>query len=114
MKDYTFIATDFMNQSLNQFPSWNRFLIIYSSLLIDILGLSHLWYYYWYQKSGKYLFALIFFYGMRGIVQNNFLMTRVKGYAWWDPEFLSIIVPYHDVLDFYYSGHIGFSTIHLL
>lgn len=78
------------------------------------MGLSHLWYYYWHQKSGKYLLALGVFYGMRAVVQNNFIMGRVEGYAWWNPEFLSIIVPYHDVNDFYYSGHIGFSTIHLL
>jgi hypothetical protein len=34
-------------------------------------------------------------------------MTRLEGFTFFDPGMYSITVPYHDVNDFFYSGHVG-------
>ena len=34
-------------------------------------------------------------------------MTRLEGFLFFYPGFHSFTVPYHDVNDFFYSGHIG-------
>lgn len=38
-------------------------------------------------------------------------MTRLDGFLFRYPGFPSLVVPYHDSDDFYYSGHIGACTI---
>jgi hypothetical protein len=40
-------------------------------------------------------------------------MGRPKGFAWFDPGMPALTVPYHDTNDFYYSGHVGTSTIYM-
>jgi hypothetical protein len=55
----------------------------------------------------------IFYFG-RGIVQNNLVMLgKPDGYLWDDPHFPSLIISYFPSNDFYYSGHIGSTTIYL-
>ena len=39
-------------------------------------------------------------------------MSRLKGFLWFDPGWPAITVPYHDMLDFFYSGHIGNTFIY--
>ena len=34
-------------------------------------------------------------------------MNRLEGFLFFNPGFPSLSVPYHDVNDFFYSGHIG-------
>jgi hypothetical protein len=34
-------------------------------------------------------------------------MGRIEGFAWFDPGFPSLTIPYHDTNDFFWSGHIG-------
>ena len=34
-------------------------------------------------------------------------MTRLPGFSYFDPGIYSLTVPYHDVNDFFYSGHVG-------
>jgi len=40
-------------------------------------------------------------------VQDKFLMGRPEGFNYFDPGAVSMVVPYHDISDFYFSGHIG-------
>ena len=53
------------------------------------------------------LFTFALFYSARGFLQEKFVLSRPFGYIWGDPGWPAITIPYHDMLDFYYSGHIG-------
>src|ERR1700761_1565906 len=41
-------------------------------------------------------------------------MGRPEGFLWSYPGFPSIVVPYHDTNDFFYSGHVGTCVLMLL
>lgn len=34
-------------------------------------------------------------------------MGRPPGFNFFDPGYLSVTIPYHDISDFYFSGHVG-------
>ena len=38
-------------------------------------------------------------------------MNRIDGRVWFDPGIPSMCVPYHDTNDYYFSGHLGSSTM---
>jgi len=40
-------------------------------------------------------------------------MDRPFGYTWCNPGWPSLVVPYHDINDFYYSGHVGVCSMFL-
>ena len=52
--------------------------------------------------------AVALFYGMRAILQGNFSFRYINRTYWTFPGIPSIVVPYGDTADFYYSGHTGF------
>jgi len=41
-------------------------------------------------------------------------MSRTEGFMWTHPGVLSIIVPYPDIDDFFFSGHVGTCTLMML
>ena len=41
-------------------------------------------------------------------------MGRPEGFAWFNPGMPALTVPYHDTNDFYYSGHVGSSTMYMI
>ena len=123
MRDYTFIATQPINQFLiDNLEIKNRY-IIFCSFLMDLMIISLLSLFYLYWKTYRLAFAYILFFLCRGVLQviiylfifsflflslqNNFFMTRLEGFTFFDPGMYSITVPYHDVNDFFYSGHVG-------
>jgi len=55
--------------------------------------------------------ALILFYPIRNVIQAIFLMGRPVGFLWSYPGIISLTVPYFDTNDFYFSGHVGSTTI---
>ena len=55
--------------------------------------------------------TLCMFYPTRNVLQAIFLMGRPVGDLFYDPGFPSLTVPYFDTNDFYYSGHVGVTTI---
>ena len=55
--------------------------------------------------------ALGLFELLRGVLQSQFLMTKPQSYIWSYPGIHSFTVPYFDTSDFYFSGHVGSSTI---
>lgn len=38
-------------------------------------------------------------------------MGRLEGHIWIWPRIYSLCVPYHDVCDFYFSGHLAFACV---
>ena len=41
-------------------------------------------------------------------------MNRLPGRIWYDPGFPSLVVPYHDTNDFFFSGHLGSIVLWML
>lgn len=55
--------------------------------------------------------ACALFYQIRSMLQNNFFMGRPEGFLWIDPGLPSMVIAYHDCNDFFYSGHVGLTTL---
>ena len=55
--------------------------------------------------------AIALFYPVRNVIQAIFLMGRPVGFLWSYPGIHSLTVPYFDTNDFYFSGHVGSTTI---
>ncbi len=65
-------------------------------------------------KDGTLLFSIFSFYGIRAIIQANFMFRYTRNMYWVYPGFPSLVVPYGDGSDFYYSGHTGFMLLSVL
>ena len=67
--------------------------------------------FWWKGTTLRVAGALIIFYPTRNVIQAIFLMGRPVGFLWSYPGIISLTVPYFDTNDFYFSGHVGSSTI---
>ena len=85
--------------------------MIYAAFLMDFLMISFLFFYFFFWRTGRIFFALLLFYPIRQFIQNNFLIGRPAGFLWFYPGIYSLTIPYFDTNDFYFSGHVGSSTI---
>jgi len=56
--------------------------------------------------------SLILFYPMRNVIQTIMLMGRPVGFLWSFPGIISLTVPYFDTNDFFFSGHVGSTTMY--
>ena len=78
---------------------------------MDFLFLSYLFNYFVWGSTFRLSAAFIIFYPSRNVIQAIFLMGRPEGFLWSYPGIHSLTVPYFDTNDFYFSGHVGSSTI---
>lgn len=62
-------------------------------------------------KSGKFIWIILVFYGLRATCQKLFLFKYPSRYYWGYPGFPSLFVPYDATCDFYFSGHTGILII---
>jgi hypothetical protein len=58
-------------------------------------------------KTTRPFITVVLLFVIRGYIQNKFLLGRPHGYNYFDPGWTSVTVAYHDIADFYFSGHIG-------
>ena len=86
-------------------------MIIKSSVGIDFVLISYLVIYFFWGSTWRLPGALGFFYPIRNVIQAIFLMGRPVGFLWFYPGIHSLTVPYFDTNDFYFSGHVGSTTI---
>lgn len=101
-----------VTESTNRFYSDNlktrNALIIINSFTIDLTAITIMIFVVLYAKNARIFFSLMLFYGIRGIIQGNFLFGFPERYIFTDPGFPSLLVPYGKTADFYFSGHTGF------
>jgi len=64
-------------------------------------------------STTQILYAAGMFYGVRAFLQSIFTFKFSKGYYWNSPGLPSLVVPYGEQSDFYYSGHCGFMVLML-
>jgi hypothetical protein len=69
----------------------------------------------WKEHLTMRMLASNAFVGGTKILFQEFICTlpRVEGYVWFFPGIYSLNVPYFDVNDFYYSGHLGMNVAFL-
>lgn len=78
---------------------------------IDFMMLSYFFIFFVYGGTMRLMCTLILFYPVRSVIQTIFLMGRPVGFLWSYPGIISLTVPYFDTNDFYFSGHVGSTTI---
>jgi hypothetical protein len=57
------------------------------------------------------VYTIALFYGVRAVLQGIFNFQYIEGTYWQSPGVPSLVVPYGDACDFYYSGHTGFLVL---
>jgi len=62
-------------------------------------------------RSWRFPVTVSIFYITRVFVQLVFTLKDPEGYYWKYPGFYSITVPYGEIGDFFYSGHLGMCMI---
>lgn len=114
LQDTGYEWTAELNEELNKNSALLKTLQITSSGLVDVADLTNI-VAFWYQSDNPRSGATLgIFYGIRAIIQNNFMFTFPKGGIWDYPGIPSLTVPYGLTSDFYFSGHCGFITLVLL
>ncbi len=113
MRDYTFIATEVMNHWLVQNLLARDIYEAIASIMMDVMVISFLVHWFFKLHTFRLFLTYIVFYGIRSIIQNRFLMGRPEGYLWGENGFPSMLIVYHDISDFFYSGHVGSCVIAL-
>ena len=59
-------------------------------------------------KSYRFILTFALFFFLRNVlIQENFLLSRPVGFLYFDPGWPCFTVPYDNILDFFYSGHVG-------
>jgi hypothetical protein len=111
LRDYTFVWTERINTFLVEHTPWRNFLIIQSSIGIDTMMVTYLIIFWFKGTSMRLALTLSMFYPSRNVIQAIFLMGRPVGFLWFYPGIHSLTVPYFDTNDFYFSGHVGSTTI---
>jgi len=112
LRDYTFVWTEKVNTFFVENTPWKNFMIIQSSVGIDFMIISYLVYtFFFFGGTFRLILAMIVFYPIRNVIQALFLMGRPVGFLWSYPGIIALTVPYFDTNDFYFSGHVGSTTI---
>ena len=110
MRDLTFEWTEQLNVYFREHVAMREWVMIFDSATYDV-GMIYFLYYFGFTKyrvTMRMLFSNALVAGTK-ITFQEFVCTlgRLEGYLWFFPGFYSLNVPYFDVNDFYYSGHLG-------
>lgn len=109
--DALFLLTTDLNSYLADHVLQRHLLVIFSSALIDFQVLFIATRFVLSGKSWRMPIALLSFYLFRACIQGLFIMRFPEGYLWDYPGVFSLAVSYHHTSDFFFSGHVGFTTI---
>jgi len=113
LKDKTFEWTENLNSYFLDNLAARDWVIMFNSFWFDMTICAILFLYRLDKlQSTTFVIALMISAGMKTVTQTALLtMGRVRGYNYFFPGLYSAIVSYHDILDFYYSGHFATSAI---
>lgn len=112
--DGVFEATEDVNLFLQTHTGYRSALLIFSSLLIDIIMLMTAFRFLLWPKTWRSLLFLLLFYSIRGTIMSFFIMGFPEGHIFDDPGFPSLTVTYLKSSDFFFSGHVGFALFGVL
>jgi len=106
-QDWTLSITKY----LEVHKSFKNWMIVASSAFVDINMFMLVLRWIWFGKSLRLFITTFSFYLFRAFLQRVFRLSFPDHYIFGDPGFFSIGVPYFKTSDFFYSGHVGLSTI---
>ena len=107
LRDRTFEWTERINKYLRKDQDFKNLYIIFASLLMDMQMLAFWVNYVLAWKTQRVYLAYLFFFVCRLGIQKTFFMGRPEGFLWSYPGVIAVTVPYPDLNDFFYSGHVG-------
>lgn len=102
--DGLFILTKPMNDYLHAHPDSANALLIFSSAVIDVLGIGMLLYSIFGSTMRPFIGLLILF-TLRQLMQMTCVLPTPEGMIWRFPGFPSLLVTYGVANDFFFSGH---------
>lgn len=99
-----------LNARLHQAPRVANFLLISSSIFIDLIGVYII---YWslVGPSFKPMMSLFFIFFLRQFNQFTTALPMPKGIIWRNPGFPSLFVTYGVSTDLFFSGHTALATL---
>jgi len=112
--DYSFEMSAGLNYWFREHIQFKNAYLIYSAFLMDVLMLTFMVLFYFHWNSIRLVFSLILFYPPRQVIQGLFLIARPVGFLRSFPGIHAITIPYFDTNDFYWSGHVGSSSVFML
>lgn len=86
-------------------------LIIFASLLVDILLYYNVYLWIYQSKDWILISSILLFYAIRQLLLLLFTIKFPDGYIFSFPGFPSLTVSYFYTNDFFYSGHIGLPVL---
>ncbi len=102
--DGLFTLTLPINEFLHAHPDWANGLLIFSSAVIDVLGIGLILCAVCGPTMRPFIGLLILF-AMRQLMQAICVLPTPEGMIWRYPGFPSLLVTYHVANDFFFSGH---------
>ena len=113
LRDLTFEWSDGLNDFfLNNLPA-RDWVIMFNSFWYDVTLIAILFLFRADKlQATTFGIALMISSTTKTFIQSMLLtFARTQGYNYFFPGLYSAIVPYHDILDFYYSGHLATAAI---
>jgi membrane-associated phospholipid phosphatase len=102
--DGLFILTRRVNEFLHTHPDWANGLLIFTSAVIDVLGIGMLLFSIFGSTMRPFIGLLVLF-GLRQLMQAICVLPTPEGMIWRYPGFPSLLVTYSVANDFFFSGH---------
>lgn len=111
--DRTFEFTDKINSFTRQNLWFRDMLFIANNFCYDITIVSILYFFYKGQIKQCACFMGFLMSALTKAFVEDHLMTMYQppGFNWYFPGIYSIMVPFHDINDFYFSGHISIAAL---
>jgi hypothetical protein len=109
--DYTFIYTSKLNSFFANEQAARNFLLIFSSLCVDLVLVTVGIMWIAFGKSWRFFISLVTIYLFKCLVHFLFLEKIPDGYLWDYPGFPSITITYFRSNDFFFSLPVGFLVI---
>jgi hypothetical protein len=102
--DGLFQLTAPMNEFLHGHPEWADGLLVFSSALIDVLGMTMIAFsiFGWTMRP---FIGLLLVFALRQLMQVLCVLPTPEGMIWRYPGFPSLLVTYGVANDFFFSGH---------
>jgi len=109
--DWGFKITRHMNYWYRDHTTTRDVIVALSSFLMDVTFLTFCTYFVTKCRTLRPLACIILVYAIRSLFQTIFQMRLPPHRQWEYPGVPSLVVPYDETYNFFYSGHIGCTSL---
>lgn len=114
LRDMTYVWSEPVNIFLRDNLDIKDLYMMFGHFMMDIMMLSFLITQALYWRTSRVFWGYLLFFGLRTYLQLAFSIGRPEGFLYFFPGQYSITVPYPDINDFFFSGHVGTCTLLIL